>query len=76
MSLAKITHDNLPPDYTFTSFRKRVPVRALFIATPFVVDMGSQGWAFCERGYLVLDPEGHPYPVDEDKFLAIYEPAP
>ena len=74
--ITKITKANLPPDYVFGEYRKNVTVRALFIPRPFVVDMGEQGWAFCERGYLILDAEGDPYPVDEQKFLATYELAP
>lgn len=70
--IAKITRNNLPK-YAMQLYRKKEPVRALFISQPFVVDMEGDGWAYCERGYLVLDPTGQPYAVPEKKFLAMYE---
>lgn len=70
------SRQHLPGDpVTWPSFRKKVTTRALRVVGPFTVQT-SEGPLRCQDGWLCVDARGYPYPVADDEFQLIYEPAP
>ncbi len=67
--------DNLPSDpSTWDLWRKKVLTKATRINGPFVVRT-SEGPLECKDGWLCVDARGYPYPVADNEFRLIYEPA-
>ena len=66
--------DDLPPAEQFASYRKRHLTRAVRIDGPFRV-VTQEGELSCQDGWLAVDSRGWPYPIADDEFRAIYEPA-
>lgn len=68
------TAENLPAG-GWSEWRKKVTTRALRIVGPFTVQT-SEGPLNCADGWLCIDARGYPYPVADEEFQLIYEPAP
>ncbi|MES9937584.1 MAG: hypothetical protein ABW120_15845 [Sedimenticola sp.] len=69
--------DNLP-QHGYLSFYipedpgdNEQPVRAARINGPFTIKTENDDLA-CENGYLVIDLDGSPYPVDQSLFKKLY----
>lgn len=64
---------NLPAvDAPWKEYRKTVPIKAIKIDGPFVVET-SEGPLTCRDGYLAIDSRGYPYPIAKEEFESIYE---
>lgn len=75
------TKDALPDDFdapgghAWAEFRKATTTRALRIDGPFrVMTIHGGEPQECSDGWLALDSEGHPYPIDDVVFSATFEP--
>lgn len=66
------TKSNLPQMDDFRWFRKRLHTRATRIYGAFKTQT-LEGELECKDGYLVLDADGNPYPVDKEIFEKTYE---
>lgn len=63
--------ENLPIG-EWRTFRKIVPTRMIRMEGPFYVET-SEGYLYCEDGWLALDARGYPYPLAADEQELIYE---
>lgn len=64
------------PDRAFPAYRRKVTeTRALRIRGPFEVET-PEGVMRCEDGWLALDVEGNPYPIDAAVFALTFEEVP
>lgn len=63
------------PATGFKEYTKRFTTRAIRIEGAFAVET-SEGRLSCENGYLALDVNGNPYPIDANVFDQTYEPQP
>lgn len=70
----RVTRSNRPPEAAFQRYRKRVLTRAMRVHGPFEVET-SEGVLSCQDGWLALDSQDNPYPISDQEFRAIYEPA-
>jgi hypothetical protein len=68
-----VTVDDLPEE-GWNDYRKMTLTRAIRIDGPFQVNT-PEGPLVCSDGWLCLDARGYPYPVADDEFKLIYEPA-
>lgn len=73
--------DALPDDFeapggaAWAEFRKTTTTKALRVEGPFrVITIHGGEPQECEDGWLALDSEGHPYPIDSKVFDATFEP--
>ncbi len=53
------------------TYQKRALTRAARIDGPFET-LTKEGWLRCEDGYLALDANGWPYPIDKEVFEKTY----
>lgn len=67
--------DALPVDPSdWPLFRKKTVTRAIRILGTFRVQTIHSGVVECTDGYLAVDDQGFPYPIDAQVFEASYEP--
>ena len=59
---------------SWPQWRKVALTRARRIEGPFQT-VTREGTLTCEDGYLAVDPDGYPYPIERSVFEDIYEPA-
>lgn len=67
------TRDNIGFMEQALTFQKRALTKAVRIAGPFTVET-KEGTLRCEDGYLTLDIDGNPYPMERDVFERTYMP--
>lgn len=64
------------PDTAFPYYPRRITAtRALRIRGPFAVDT-LEGRMACRDGWLALDVDGNPYPIDAEVFAKTFEERP
>lgn len=61
------------PIASWSSFRARGVVRAYRMDGSFRVLMKKGSPRVCRDGFLCLDKEGSPFPMNVDEFLSLYE---
>lgn len=59
-------------DASWGTYRKKVLARAKKIEGPFTTET-REGMLSCADGYLCVDTEGYPYPIDAAEFDRLYE---
>jgi hypothetical protein len=64
--------DNLPGE--FHDFRKVAITRAMRINGPFTVTTIDGNVCECADGWLAIDENGYPYPIDHSTFIISYIP--
>lgn len=71
--MQKFTRDHLPGDPdTWEPYRKVVPTPAVRIQGPFIVATVHDLNVTCDDGWLAVDAEGFPYPIDAEAFDSLY----
>lgn len=63
--------DNLPVG-EYKVYKKVPVITAIQVSGPFYVET-KEGVLYCEDGYLALDIQGNPYPIDREIFESTYE---
>lgn len=58
----------------FLTYRKKLLTKALRVKGSFTV-MTKEGKLHCDNGYLAIDSQGYPYPIDFKIFEETYERA-
>jgi hypothetical protein len=69
-----VDREDLDDRWPWREHRKAVLTRAVRVEGPFYVQT-SEGMLRCADGYLAVDARGYPYPIAEEEFELIYEPA-
>ena len=64
--------ESLPPAYEFKEYALTGWRWASRIHGPFAVETREGNIAKCEDGYLVMDSEGYPHPVEKEEFEKVY----
>lgn len=68
------TRDDLP-EGEWREYRKAQPTRMIRMTEPFACKTVDGNHAVCSDGWLAVDSQGHPYPVDASEHEASYKPA-
>lgn len=62
---------NIPPN-RWRSFRKTIPTKMVKMEGPFTVET-REGWLTRQDGWLAIDADGYPYPIDPVIHALSYE---
>jgi hypothetical protein len=73
--MQSFSKDNVGDTGWWPVFKKKTLTRALRIDGPFEVKTIHEGIVICEDGWLAVDNQGYPYPIDATEFNTIYEKA-
>lgn len=72
--MIKINRDNVNEHCKdFKKYVKFRPTKICRVHEPFIVET-IHGEVTCYDGYIGIDSQGFPYPIDADEFLNIYRP--
>jgi len=66
------TKENLHLMEGFKNYRKRINTRAVRMPRPFRTET-QHGTVTCADGYLAIDDDGYPYPIEKKVFESSYE---
>jgi hypothetical protein len=67
------TRESLPDEGKFSEYQKTQPTKAMRVKGPFQVAT-REGIVSCSDGWLAIDSDGWPYPIEAQEFARVYEP--